>query len=146
MLIVGPVIARLMTHAPALGRRVEGAMELAALMRSGGLPQVTPAAHVILGGLVGRRETAVTGLYRQQVERAVQVLVTFRAQGAQGARDTDAVEAVIEEVITALAGWTPVPQSSGPLRLLRSRTVSMAAGTIVHEIALALPDQLRIAP
>lgn len=141
-MLVAAVLDRVAT-VPSLEGRVEGAADLAEMMRNNRLPQVTPAAHVLPMGLTGGAVDVVTGLFRQHVEEAVAVVLTWRSFQGSGAGALGGLDALIDAVIHALAGWTP-QGATGPLRLARGRLVSMAQGTIVYELQFLLPGQLRI--
>lgn len=145
MALVGDVIDRLDARVAALRGRVSGAAELADMMRRNALPQVTPAAHVLPAGIQAGRDQAATGLYIQSVDRAIAVVVTVRSHDASGARALGELDTLIDEVITALAGWGP-DGAMGVFRLMRVPPPDIAAGTLVQEISFVLPDQLRITP
>lgn len=140
---LAPVIDRLKTRVADLGGRVEGAADLANLMRSNALPQVTPAAHVLPTGLTGGRQTAYVGLYRQEVDRQIAVILTVRTHDATGARAMAAVAALIDAIVLALAGWQPADET-GVFALRRATCVRFGEGTAVYQIDFSLPDQLRI--
>lgn len=142
--MIPDVIARLKAQVPALEGRVEGAAELATLMRQNALPQVTPAAHVVPLGLQGGRADAAAGLFRQDVDSLVGVMLTLRTNSRTGGAQLPDLTGLIDAVIAALAGWDP-PGAIGVFRLSRGQLVTMAAGTLVYQLDFALADQLRIA-
>lgn len=144
-MLVGAVIAQLGARVPELAGRIEGAAELSALMRENRLPQVTPAAHVLPLGLRGLQADAATGLFRQAVDETVAVVLTWRGYEASGGRALSPLDALIDAVIAALAGWGP-EAAGGVLRLARGQLVAINAGTIVYQIDFTLTDHLRIAP
>lgn len=141
--MIGQVIARLKTAVPAFAGRVEGAAELAALMRQNALPQVTPAAHVVPLGLQGGAATTATAVFRQDVEVLLGVLITLRTNSRTGGGQLPELNSIITDVTAAIAGWAPI-ETVGVFRLSRGQLVTMAAGTIVYQLDFALPDQLRI--
>lgn len=143
--MIDDVIARLKARCPEYGGRIEGAMELADMMRRKALPQVTPAAHVVPLGLVGREGDSANIVFTQMVDEAVGVLITLRTHSATGARATDTLEGLISATLAGLCGWGP-DTAVGVLRLLRGQLVSMDAGTLVYQLDFALMDQLRITP
>ncbi|PKP85851.1 MAG: hypothetical protein CVT80_00295 [Alphaproteobacteria bacterium HGW-Alphaproteobacteria-2] len=143
--MVAEVIARLAERVPDLAGRIEGAAELSALMRENRLPQVTPAAHVLPLGLRGLQADAAAGLFRQAFDETVAVVLTWRGYEPTGGRALAGLEALIDTVIAALAGWAPA-QATGVLRLSRGQLVAISAGTIVYQIDLTLTDHLRITP
>ena len=140
-MFVEAVKARLSDAVPAL-RTVEGAANLAALMASNGLPQQTPAAHVVTLGIQGGDEEAMAGAYIQSVTEVVVVIVTWRMV-VQTDRAVADVEMLIDEITQAVAGWEP-EGAMAPFRLLRGQLVTMNKGTLVYQLDFAIPNQLRI--
>lgn len=140
------VIARLKAQVPALASRVEGAADLAAVMRTGGMPQVTPAAHVVPAGLTGGKTAPLTGMFRQQVGRLISVVLYFRSRDRRSSRGLDGVGGVIDDIVGAIVGWSPDPTSAGLFELRGCRLVSAAADALVYLIDFVLPDELRITP
>jgi hypothetical protein len=72
------VITRIEGAVPALTGRTQGAAEFAALMKSNGLPQQIPAAHVLPLGLQGGAAQAATGMFAQALEEVIAVVLTWR--------------------------------------------------------------------
>lgn len=140
------VTARLEATVPDLAGRIEGAVSLAQLIKSGALPPVTPAAHVLLMGSRGGAPSACTGLFVQPVECLVGVVLTVRSYDRTGQGAVDPVEALAADVIDALAGWSPDEHAASPFRLVRSGVVSMEGGAVVFQIEFALSTHLRIIP
>jgi hypothetical protein len=140
-MFVEAVKARLSDAVPAL-RTVEGAANLAALMASNGLPQQTPAAHVVTLGIQGGDEEAAAGAFVQSVTEVVGVIVTWRMV-VQTDRAVADVETLIDEITQAVAGWEP-EGAMAPFRLLRGQLVTMNKGTLVYQLDFAIPNQLRI--
>lgn len=136
---------RLAQTVPALAGRIEGAAAFADLMRQNALPQVTPAAFVIPLGLQGGGSEVMTGLYRQDVEEIVGVLLVLRSFSRTGDKALPELDLLIDAVLQAVAGQAPA-EALGVIRLLRGSLVSMEGGTIVYQIEFALSDQLRITP
>ncbi|PWE29967.1 hypothetical protein DDZ14_16120 [Maritimibacter sp. 55A14] len=142
--MIEDVIARLEDKVPDLAGRIEGAAELADLMRRGALPQVTPAAHVLPLGLRGGNVDTGSGLYRQETQEAIGVVITWRSYNAAAGVALADIRTLVGGVIGAIAGWAPAG-AIGDFRLMRGQLVSMSAGTIVYQIDFSLTDQLRIA-
>lgn len=136
---------RLTALVPELAGRVEGAAAFAELMRQNALPQVTPAAFVIPLGLQGGGAEAVTGLFRQDVQEIVGVMLVLRSFSRTGEQALPELDALVGAVLSAVAGYGPA-DATGVFRLVRGALVSMSAGTIVYQIEFSLSDQLRIAP
>jgi len=143
MAVIPAVIARLKSMVPALGGRVAGAADLARLMASQTPPQATPAAHVYPGGLMGGRAEPILGQYRQGVERLVSVLITVRSQDQTGARALDQIEALLDAVVEAVAGWAPT-DSRGVFVLRRAVPTGASGAAFSYELTFSISDDLRI--
>lgn len=141
--MIDAVIARLEAEVPTLAGRTQGAVQFVELMRTGNLPQVTPAAHVLPLGLTGGQPNAVAGAFVQPLDRAISVMLTLRSYDARGEKALDPLETLINAIVTAICGWTPEP-TVGVYRLTRAALVTMTAGTLVYQIDFAIADQLRI--
>lgn len=136
---------RLATVATLHGR-IFGAARFAQVLASNQLPQVCPAAFVLPLGLRGGAATAVTGLFRQSLDRLVGVVLVVRnVADATGAAAYAELEPLVEAVISAVAGWSPDADALGTFVLTRGELVSVAAGTITYQLDFAIEDQLRIA-
>lgn len=141
--MIPDVIQRLKDQVTDFQGRVEGAAQLAALMHQNALPQVTPAAHVVPLGVQGGRTNAATGLFRQEIESLVGVLITLRTNSRTGGAQLPDLVELTGAVTTAIAGWAPAG-AIGVFRLSRGQLVTMVAGTLIYQLDFALPDQLRI--
>ena len=141
--MIAAVIARLENQVPELAGRVEGAAELNALVQSNGLPQHTPAAHVLPLGLRGGRPDAAAGMFRQEFEETVAVVLTLRNQGRTGDRGLAGADALISAIVAAIAGWAPGDEI-GVFSLSRGQLVSFQAGALVYQLDFSIVDQLRI--
>jgi hypothetical protein len=129
----------------ALAGRVHGAARLAQLTERGAQAQASTAAFVLPLGLRGGSADAVTGMFRQALDRLVGVVLMVRNVGdATGAAAQAELEPLIEAVIGAIAGWAP-DEAIGVYKLARGELVSIAAGTVTYQLDFALDDQLRIA-
>lgn len=130
---------------PALANRVFGAARLAELLKQGAVPQATPVAFVIPLGLRGVSPDAVSGLFRQGLQRLVGVVLVVRNVGdGTGEKALVELDPLIEAVIDLLAGWAP-DEAFGVFTLARGELVSIEAGTIIYQLDFAIDDQLRIA-
>src|ERR1044072_8095718 len=113
-MLVLDVSARLNSQAPSLGGRVQGAAELAALVRDNALPQVMPAAFVLPLGMNGQQADAATGAFRQPYIETVGIVLAIAAAGdITGAVALPEVQTVITETIDAIAGWSPGNRTGG---------------------------------
>lgn len=133
---------------PALARRTFGAAKLAELT-GGSEFQPGTAAFVLPLGLRGGAADAVTGLYRQPVERLIGVVLVVRNVGdGTGEKAMTELDPLIETVIELLAGWAPEADEEGAIgvfTLARGELVSISKGTITYQLDFAIEDQLRIA-
>lgn len=141
--ITAAVIDRLKAQVPGLGQRVEGAADLARLVAQQTPPQATPAAHVFPAGLSGGAAEPMIGLYRQDVARLTAVLLTVRAQDQAGQRAVADIEALIDAIVEAIAGWAP-HETRGVFVLRRAQLVSAVGGAFSYELTFSLSDELRI--
>lgn len=132
MALVDDVIARLKAEVPVLQNRVEGAADLGALFGRGELPQVTPAAHVVPAGIAAGRAGGSIGHYSQKIDRQIAVVLSFRGRDKASTRGLDGVEAVLDAVLAAIAGWTPDPATTGVFALRGARLVSIPADALVY--------------
>lgn len=137
------VIALLRSDLPDFKGRVEGALQLANLLRQNALPQVTPAAFVVPVGVDGGRVDAITGLYVQTYTEALAVVVVLRGAEPTGGRLRDQLNALSWSVIELLAG-REVGENRGQLVLRRAFLASMTDGAIVYQIEFSLQDQMRL--
>ncbi|WP_242095496.1 hypothetical protein [Sphingomonas sp. CROZ-RG-20F-R02-07] len=130
---------------PALAGRIQGAAKLAQLTQAGAAVQANTAAFVLPLGLRGGKADAVSGMFRQSIDRLVGVVLMVRNLGdATGEKAFAELDPMIEAVIEALAGWAP-DEAIGVYVLARGELVSISAGTITYQLDFALDDQLRIA-
>ncbi len=140
--MIDAVISRLKDEVPALGNRVEGALDLADMLRSGRLPENTNAI-VLPAGLSGLAPDATTGMFRQGFTETIAILLLARVYDQTGRQALARMRPLIMEVITALAGWAPGDEL-GVFQLARARIVSMSEGNLIYQIELSIADQLRI--
>jgi hypothetical protein len=141
-MLAAAVRTRLAAEVGALAGRVLAATDLAALMARGELPQVTPAAVVLPLGLRGGETVATFGHFRQAVTRRVGVLLVVRAPQPATARAAGDVEALAEDVLAALLGWSPAAETPGVLRLEGARLSALAGGAVLYDLAFALADAI----
>lgn len=144
MLLVDDVAARLQSLVPTHLRKIEGAVDMMALMKAGALPQVTPAAHVVPAGLRGGQRRDAAGAFVQDYEEVVGVTITIRGNDPEGKRALVRVSSIVGAVVGAVCGWAP-DQAAGDFRLLRGQVARMDAEALVYLIEFAIPLQLRSA-
>jgi hypothetical protein len=144
MLAMKEIIERLQAGVPELGK-VEGAIELAALMASKPQAHAKPRAHVVPMGLKGGALENGTGDFTQDIDVAFTVFLTFSAvadpRGQKAAVDVHALQT---SVLEALCGWGP-EDAVGVVRLVRAAPIDLRPGALVYAIEFAIQDQLRIA-
>ncbi len=130
---------------PVLAGRVQGALKLGELTKAGASIQANVAAFVLPLGLRGGAGSAATGLFRQSIDRLVGVVLMVRNLGdATGSKAGAEMETLIEDVIGAIAGWSP-DEAVGVYVVARGELVSISAGTVTYQLDFSLEDQLRIA-
>lgn len=141
-----PALADLVESVPALAGRVHAAARLAELMARNGLPQVCPAAFVLPLGIGARKADAVTGMYRQSIDRLQGVVLVIRAAGdATGAAGLVQLDPLIEAVIAAVAGAEADSAIGGVFELAKGELASLGTGgTITYQLDFTVEDQLRI--
>lgn len=137
------LIARLKAMAPSLGE-VEGAVELSALMAAQPQARARPSAHVVPTGLRAQGGEAMANAFTQMVDHLFAVVLTITTvNDPKGTKAQASLDALILEVIQALAGWAP-DTAVGVLRLVRGAPLKIVPGVIVYSIEFAVTDQLRI--
>lgn len=142
--MINAVITRLKAEVPELGNRVEGALDLADMLRSGRLPENTNAI-VLPVRVNGGTPDAMAGIFRQEFSETIAVLLLARVHDQTGRRALAEIRPLIMSVIEALAGWAPDGEM-GVFQLARGFIASMAEGNLIYQIELSISDQLRIAP
>lgn len=143
--MIDAVITKLKADVVAFGGRVQGALELGALVANGAVPPQTPAAFVIPGGIIGGTPQAMTGGFIQGIDEVVQVVLALRTHQATGSAGIDPLKALIDATLACLCGWRPEASVPGVLTLQRAALVSLTAGLVVFQIDLSIQNQLRIA-
>ncbi|KQZ14304.1 hypothetical protein ASD44_09635 [Mesorhizobium sp. Root554] len=144
-MLVAELVERLDATVPSLARRVEGAAELAELVRRKALPQASPFAFVLPTGLVARAEgDSGTGVFTQMVDEVFAVVLFVRASGdITGGKALPAIDALVWAVIGAVCGWGP-DEAIGVFQLRRGQLLSAEAGAVIYQLDFALQQQVRI--
>ena len=141
MLAATEIIARLKPAVPAL-RSVQGAVELAALLKAGSPIVGKPFAHVVPMGLRGLPPEVATGSFAQQIEVAFSVVLTIPTiDDPKGEKALTAADPLVIEIITALSGWGP-DTAPGVVYMTRAQIVRFEPGLIVYGIDFSITDQL----
>lgn len=144
-MLADEVVARLRAEVPEL-RSVDGAAELAAVMKGGRAPNQVPAAFVLAAGLRARAPDAAAGMYRQLVAETTGILIVAATAGdARGGKAASRAEALCGAVVAALAGWTPAGADViGPMQLESAELVGLEAGVVSYQVNFSTQRQLRI--
>lgn len=137
------VTARL--AAAAVIDRVEGALELNAMIESGALPAAGASAFVVPSGLSGGAVQSATGVFVQDVTETVAVILAVRSAAPSGGHARGTLAELIAAVIAALAGWQP-DGAVDVLRLARGSLVNLKKGLALYQLEFSIASQLRIFP
>jgi len=154
-MLADAVVDRLAQKIPALaGGRVRGALEFAELVRQKALPNYTPAAFVVDGGMSGRGAESSAGAFLQDAEEGIAVVLVLRSAGdVTGARAQPKLSELKWQVLFALCGWAPEGAEDededgtdpvGVLELRRGRINSVDAGTVFYQLDFAIRQQIRL--
>lgn len=139
------IIARLASDVPALQGRAFGAASLAAIMAREAVPSVTPCAHVVPSGIVGRQPPSLmAGGYLQDVDRGWAVFLSLRVHDPNGVQAMDEAAELIDAIVLAIAGWEPTAKSVGVFTFRHALLRSFDRGVAIYEISFSVSDQLRI--
>ena len=103
------VQVRIRDRVPELARDTAGAVDFAALVAAGQLPQRLPAAFVIVGGLIADGERRAGGTSSTVTQTIAVVLVQGDHRDTTGEAARAAVWPLEWAVIRELAGWSPAP-------------------------------------
>lgn len=125
--------------------RVEGALELNALIESGAMPAAGASAFVVPSGLSGGTVQSATGLFVQDVTETVAVILAVRTAAPAGGHQRGTLDDLISAVIAALAGWEP-DGATDVLRLVRGTLLNLRKGVALYQIEFSVSSHLRIAP
>jgi hypothetical protein len=144
-MMVDDVITRLGEQVEDLAGRVQGALELAEMIKRDALPQSPTAAFICPTGLVARSEgDASAGAFTQMVDDMLAVVLVMRKAGdVRGAKVRPELDTLVWAVIEALSGWAP-DDAIGVLALRRGALVSLTAGTAFYQLDFAIQQQIRI--
>lgn len=133
------------TVADLPAERIGNAADFAAIVESGNVPQVTPHAFVVLGGIQAAKADAAAGLFRQSFDETVAVVLLTRYAGdPSGAQALGDATPLLREIITTIAGWGPA-DAIGVFELRQVELVGARDSVLVFQIDFSLNDQLRIA-
>jgi hypothetical protein len=144
MIRLEEIEARYTERMPELAGRIGHAGEFSRLMEKGQLPQLSPYAFILFGGINGGRADASSGLFRQGIVETVNIVLVVRSAGDPlKNKAVDEATPLVRKSIEALAGWGP-DGAPGVLVLRRAALVGSAQGVLLFQIDFELDDQLRI--
>ena len=135
---------------PELAGRIQFATEWAKVVESNQLPQSDFAGFVLPGGLRGGIARAITGIFIQDLEQSVSVVLCKRVPGDPlGGRAIDIIRPFVETAIEAIAGWEPPapegkPEPIGVFQFQQGELVGAMKSSLVFQLDFLLNDQLRI--
>lgn len=141
--MIGEVIARLKSGVPDLQDRVGGAGAFAAIMERNAWPERTPSAYVIPAGLRGGAVSISDNAYLQDTAETISIVLILRPNDRLGARGIEPVEALRDDVIASLAGWSSGAEL-GTFQLTSARMLNVRAGALAYQVDFTISDQLRI--
>jgi len=146
LLRLSAVRERIACKVDELEGRLLNAADFANLVETNRLPQITPAAYVMTGGLRGLAADAAAGLFRQGIAVMVMVVLIVRTAGDPLAeRAVDEATPLVSKIIESVSGWGP-DDAVGVFELVQAELVGAKDGALVIQIDFALNDQLRITP
>lgn len=139
------IITQLKAEVADFENRVDTAAQLAALVRSGNLPNRTPCAYVVPLGFTTEPQKSAAGMFIQSIKPRVGVVIAVNTAGdASGAKSLPEIETLSDDVIAALAGWQPASAKDG-LQIVKGQLVSLTRGLILYQLDFSITDQVRIA-
>lgn len=139
------VSTRIGALVPELSGRTLHAGDFADLVDKNRLPQVTPAAYVLPGGMTGGQAQIMAGVTIQDFSETVMVVLAVRVAGDPlHAAAIDTAGPLVTAVIRAVVGWAPDDEVPGVFILGRAELVGAKDGLLIFQIEFNLMDQLRI--
>lgn len=130
--------------------RIQPGASLSELMARNMAPQACPAAFILPLGIRGGSVTAMSGFFAQDMIETLGIILFLRSAGdVTGGKMADQLTPLRNEVIRAIAGWSPQSDwleddTVGVFRLERGQLVSLSGGLLIYQIEFGLEDQLRI--
>lgn len=141
MIAASDIIDRIKSHGPAL-RSVQGAVELAALLKAGTPIVGKPFAHVVPMGLRGQPPEVAAGSFAQQIDVGFSVVLTVPTiDDPKGEKAISAADPLVTGIITALSGWGP-EAAPGVIYMTRAQIVRFEPGLIVYGVDFTITDRL----
>ena len=130
---------------PELTGRVDEALDLAALLKTGNVPNRPVTGWVIPSGLRPRSQgDAGTGVFTQAVDEHFALVLALRSGGdATGGKLAPRLNVLVWAVIAKGVGADPANTVPGVFRLVGGQTLSLSAGLVIYQLDVALQLQLR---
>ena len=143
-MLVADVITKIDADVPSLSGRVRAAEDYTALLQMKGISSAQGGAYVMPSGMRGGSVNAATGVFVQDVDEVIAVVILVPAERGLGQRGTT-IDTLKKQVIEAICGWVP-DDTSGPFQLVRGAMINLGSGVLAFQIEFSVPDQLRIRP
>jgi hypothetical protein len=138
------VRARIEAQLPALAGNLGNAGDFAQLIERNQLPQYRHGGFVLPGRLAGGAARAMAGMFVQDLDETVSVVLVTRVQGdPSGGKALDEITPLVRAVIEAVCGWGP-DDAPGVFTLVSGELVGSQGGALIFQLDFALSDQLRI--
>lgn len=144
MMPIAEVKTRLEGQVLELNGAMQEAVDFAALVEAGQLPQRPVAGFVLPAGLDFAPSPDAATAFTQGLNDIVAVVLVLQAPGdATARRALPKLEALIGAVINAICGWAPGGEA-GVFEARRGRLLSVNAGAVFYQLDFAISDQLRV--
>jgi len=127
--------------------RTEEALDLAALLNTGQVPNRPVSAWVLPSGLRPRSQgDAGAGAFTQAVDEHFAVVIALRSGGDRtGRKAAPRLNVLVWSLVEAVAGADPDENGvPGVFRLVGGQLLALKAGLVTYQIDFALQLQLRI--
>jgi len=145
MIRLQEVRERLAIKAPEFGT-LGNAAQFAQVLKDNQLPQTELGGFVLPGPLVGGTADTMSGLFIQNFNEEVWVVLVIRnSAGALGEEAVDELPPLVSKVIEGVVGWGP-DDAPGVFALGSAELVGSQDNAILYEIHFRLFDQMRVTP
>jgi hypothetical protein len=145
-MLVDAVRTRLEAAAPSFAGRVRASSDFAEIVETGQMPQGGSTAFVLPLSLraTDNNGGGMAGVHLQMLSEGVGVLIAMLAADVRARRLTG-IEPLIDEVIAALAGWTP-EEAGFAMAVSRGALIPGFKGGLLYQIDFTCQRQLRNFP
>lgn len=141
-LVRNALIAKLKADVPALGGRVDTAVDLAELVEKNVLPKVFPAVYVLWSGDRPSPNKMANITVQDVAETASVVLVHKRFSDATGAKATEDVEPIVDAIIDSIVGYQIAPEID-PFEYQSGELIGLQLGAVFINLDFVTRRQLR---